>query len=280
MRADQLKSLTFKGAGSLEPDPVEWVLDSTPPDATTAGDSSCGTATDGTGAAAIYSGCGTNLDRSVAREVTVPAEGGTLSFDALWDAESDWDYAFAQVSTDGGKSWTSLATEDTTTDHDAEANPLAIANLPGLTGDSNGWKTETADMSAYAGKTVLLGFRYITDSAVDEAGFWVRNVSVAGTSLPTDTLDGWKSITQVNPVKVKGWTVQLIAIRRDGTSWIHRMKIDGSFKGHLGTRALHKALGTSAQTVAALVMVDDPSESLPKYARYQLEVNSKLQPGG
>src|SRR4051812_48288249 len=42
MRADQLKSLTFKGAGSLEPDPVEWVLDPPPPDATTAGDSSCG----------------------------------------------------------------------------------------------------------------------------------------------------------------------------------------------------------------------------------------------
>ncbi|GAB3199224.1 hypothetical protein GCM10027062_15170 [Nocardioides hungaricus] len=281
LRASQLRSLRFQGAATLAPDPVEWTIDATPPDTVPAGDATCGgELTAGTGAAALYSGCGTDLDRSVVREVSVPDAGGTLSFDALYDIESLWDYAFVQVSTDGGTTWTSLATEDTTTEADPQANPLAVANLPGLTGASQSWTTQTADLSAYAGKDVLLAFRYITDSAVDEAGLWVRNVSVAGTPLATDTLDGWKSITQVNPVEVPGWTVQLVGIARNGESWIERLKIDRSFTGKLGKRQLRRALGTRAGIVSALVMVDDPSESLRKYGRYTLRVNGKLQPGG
>ncbi len=48
----------------------------------------------------------------------MPAGGASLTFDALWDAEEGWDFGFVQVSDDGGKTWTSLPTADTTTDHD------------------------------------------------------------------------------------------------------------------------------------------------------------------
>lgn len=281
LRASQLKSLSFEGAKALEPDPIEWTVDATPADTIPAGDATCGTELPaGAGPAAIYSGCGTDLDRSAVREVSVPAEGGTLSFETLYDIEPAWDFAFVQVSTDGGETWTSLSTEDTTTEADPQANPVAVANLPGLTGASDGWVTQTADLSAYAGEDVLIGFRYVTDAAVDEAGFWVRNVDVAGTALPTDSLDGWKSITQVNPLEVPGWTVQLIGIRKNGESWIHRMKLDKSFSGELDKKQLRKVLGTKAGIVSALVMADDPSETLTKYARYSLKVNKKLQPGG
>ena len=281
LRASQLKSLSFQGDKTLAPDPIEWTVDSTPPDSVPAGDATCGSdLTPGTGAAALYSGCGTDLDRSAVQEVSVPAEGGTLSFETLYDIEPAWDFAFVQVSTDGGETWTSLATEDTTTEADPQANPVAVANLPGLTGASDGWVTQTADLAAYAGQDVLIGFRYVTDAAVDEAGFWVRNVDVAGTALPTDSLDGWKSISQVNPLEVPGWTVQLIGIRHNGESWIHRLKIDKSFSGELGKKQLRKVLGTKAGIVSALVMADDPSESLTKYAGYSLKVNGKLQPGG
>ncbi len=87
------------------------------------------------------------------------------------------------------------------------------SQLPGFTGDGGSWQTETADLSAYAGKNVLIGFRYITDSGVNEAGFWVRNIAVGGAALPS-TLDGWQTISQVNPTPVAGYTVQLVVVRR------------------------------------------------------------------
>ena len=278
LRSKQIDRLTFKGAPTLAPAPVEWTVDSTPPDATTA-DTTCGAVEDGTGAAALYSGCGENLDRSLVRQVSVPANGGTLSFDALWDTEEGWDYGFVQVSTDGGKTWTSLSTQDTTSDHDPGAVGNVVSELPGFTGDSGEWKTETADLSAYAGKKILLGFRYITDSGVNEGGFWVRGIDVAGTSVPSDSLAGWQTITQVRPLQVPDWTVQLVGIDNNGKASYHDLKLDKSFRGVLTGKQLHAILGKHATTVAALVTMDDPSQTITQYGKYSLRVKAPARYG-
>jgi len=278
LSAAQLRSITFDGATSLAPDPVEWEESATPPDATT-DTTTCGNVGTGAGPAALYSGCGENLDRSIVRQVAVPAGGGSLTFDALWDTEPGWDYGFVQVSDDGGKTWTSLATADTTTDHDPGAIPGVTSQLPGFTGDSGTWKTETADLSAYANKNVLVGFRYITDSGVNEAGFWVRNIAVAGAPVPS-TLEGWQTITQVSPPPVAGFTVQLVAYDAHGRAWYHRLHLDGSFDGALSGRALAHRLGKQAGVVGAIVMQDDPTETVTQQARYTLTANGVVQPGG
>jgi hypothetical protein len=281
LSANQVTSIDFSGSSTLEPEPVEWVVDSSPPDATAA-DSTCGNPPDpGTGAPALYSGCGANLDRSVVRPVDVPAGGASLAFDALWDTEVGWDFGYVQVSTDGGDTWTSLSTADTTTEHDPGAIPQVVDNLPGFDGDSGGWQSETADLSAYAGQSILLAFRYITDPGVNESGFWVRNVSVDGTSLPTEALDGWQSMTEVNPVEIPGWTVQVVAYGPMGSPvWVHQMDLDGSFTGSLSGSDLTAAIGDATTTVAAIVMMDDPNETLAKQGRYTLTVNGVDQPGG
>jgi hypothetical protein len=113
LSAAQLRDVSFQGASTLAPTPVEWEESATPPDATTS--VSCGDVGNGSGPAALYSGCGDNLDRSIVRSVEVPASGASLTFDALWNTEEGWDYGFVQVSADGGKTWTSLATAETTT---------------------------------------------------------------------------------------------------------------------------------------------------------------------
>ncbi|RNL63143.1 peptidase M6 [Nocardioides marmoriginsengisoli] len=276
--AKDLRSLTFDGASTLAPTPVEWTESATPPDATT-DTTTCDNTGNGAGPAALYSGCGENLDRSIVRSVAVPSGGATLSFDALWDAEDQWDYGFVQVSADGGKTWQSLATADTTTEHDPGAVAAVVENLPGFTGDSGSWKTETADLSAYAGKNVLVGFRYITDSGVNEAGFWVRNIKVGATELPS-TLAGWQTISQANPTKVAGYTVQLVAYDGRGRSWYTSVKLNSAFDGRLNAFDLFRKLGFRATTVGAIVTQDDPTESVTQYARYQLKVNGVLQPGG
>lgn len=156
-----------------------------------------------------------------------------------------------------------------------------MAELPGFTGDSGTWGPQSADLGAYAGADILVAFRYMTDPGVNEGGFWVRNINAAGTVLPSDSLTGWQSATEVNPVEVQGFTVQLVAYGADGTPvWVHRMGLDAAFDGALEGAALASAIGTSATTVAAIVMYDDDTENAPKQAGYSLTVNGVVQPGG
>ncbi|HEX6055995.1 MAG TPA: peptidase M6, partial [Intrasporangium sp.] len=151
----------------------------------------------------------------------------------------------------------------------------------GFTGDAGTWRPQSADLGAYAGKNVLVAFRYITDSGVNEGGFWVRNITAAGAPLPSDSLTGWQSATEVHPVAVQGFTVQLVAYGADGEPvWVYRLPLDSAFDGTLSGDALTAAIGTGATTVAAIVMYDDDTESAPKQANYTLTVNGVVQPGG
>ena len=55
----------------------------------------------------------------------------------------------------------------------------------------------------------------MTDGAAAESGWWVRNIDVGGTAIPT-TLDGWQTQTQLNPDPVADWTVQLVSYGAKG----------------------------------------------------------------
>jgi hypothetical protein len=48
----------------------------------------------------------------------------------------------------------------------------------------------------------------------------------------------------------------------------------------LDEKALKHLLGKDAGLVAAIVMFDEPSESIARNAPYALRVNGALQPGG
>ncbi|WP_269458031.1 immune inhibitor A domain-containing protein [Microlunatus sagamiharensis] len=89
----------------------------------------------------------------MSRRVTVPAGTSTLSFQASYNIESGYDFAFVQV--DDGSGWKSVPGSIT----DASSGN-------GISGLSDGYVPATFDMSAYAGKTVNLRFRYSSDAAV------------------------------------------------------------------------------------------------------------------
>lgn len=129
-----------------------------------------------------HSGSGNDLDNSMTRSVTLPAGTVTLSAKVRYDIELDWDYAYLTVN--GTPVATSLSTA---------TNPNGQNFGNGITGSSGGnWVDLTADLSASAGQTVTLGFRYWTDVAVAEAGFGVDNIAITG--LPTDDAEsdfGW-----------------------------------------------------------------------------------------
>ncbi len=250
---EDVERIWFNGADELPSLPVEWTVD----------------ATTGSPAPALYSGAGDNLDRAIVQEGVVV--DGVLTFDAQWMTEPGYDYAYVQVSTDGGETYQSVSCDDSI------SAPLG----PGFEGDSGGFVAESCDLSAYAGQTVLLSFRYVTDPGVTEAGFWVDDVVLDETTLSDgSTLDGWSSPTEINPVDVEGFTVQLVAFNSRKVVHLAKVTLNDEFEGFLGAGRIHDLLGTQARKVAAIVTYHDSSDTVAQYAPYELRVNTILQPGG
>ncbi|SFE73330.1 Immune inhibitor A peptidase M6 [Paenibacillus catalpae] len=146
----------------------------------------------------LWSNQGDQADNFLIKELDLTGDTAPeLSFDTSYHIEEQWDFGVVQVSEDGGKNWTSLSNEDTRSDLVEGGHPKIAANLPGFTGNSEGWKTETFDLSAYAGKKVLFGFRYLTDWGFNEAGWYLSNLRLNGTVIdPMTGTSGFKSLEQ------------------------------------------------------------------------------------
>jgi hypothetical protein len=270
LNAKDINSISFQGAAQLEPVPVEWTVTTAAPDH---------------GAdAALAAPDADNRDAAIVKSVAVPAGTPSLVFDTKYDTEPGFDSFFVQVSTDGGATYHSLANADTTCDLDPGASATLIGNCPGLNGDSGGWVTETFDLTPYAGQTVLLALRYVTDANTRGTGVWVDNVRVGG-NLVSDgsSLAGWQTFTQIRPISVNGYTVQLVGYETKGKkphALVGSIPLGSSFGASLKGGKLEKLIGERADVVAALVMYDEPTESINQYARYTLRVNGVVQPGG
>ncbi|MDH4142642.1 MAG: immune inhibitor A [Chloroflexota bacterium] len=135
------------------------------------------------GSAYYYSGSGNDLDNSMTRSVTLPASGDlVLDAKVRYAIELDWDYAYLTVN--GTSVLTNLSTDD---------NPNSQNFGHGITGNSGGaWVALTADLSAYAGQTVDIGFRYWTDGAAVESGLQVDAIEIPGQPLDGAEADaGW-----------------------------------------------------------------------------------------
>lgn len=110
----------------------------------------------------------------------------TLSFSAWYDLEDGYDYAYVAVSRDCGRTWTTLPTENSTTE-----NPNGNNLGNGFTGKSGGgerarWIEQTANLSPYAGETVLVRFEKVTDDAYNSPGFAVDDISVPELGYSSD----------------------------------------------------------------------------------------------
>lgn len=158
---------------------------------------------------------GDQIDNLLTVEVdlTAPTEDGKhwLTVDSRWNIEALWDYGFVQVSTDGGETWTSLDdVEDYCTyEKDPSAMDTIVANLPGITGNSGGWKEMNFDLSAYDGMEILVGFRYMTDWGTSYDGWDIAEVAVDG-----ETIDLASMTTEVPPET--DFLVTIVALREVG----------------------------------------------------------------
>jgi hypothetical protein len=156
-----------------------------------------------------WSGTGVDLqDASIVGTATVSVSNPTLTIVTKYGIEPFWDFGFVQVSTDNGATWTSLSNSYTTSDHDPSAHPAIIAQLPGLTGDPvygyspdwPDWTTMSFDLTAYAGQTVMIRFRYMTDWGTTYEGWWINSATVSDTPMTLATVP-YKATFQVTVVQ-------------------------------------------------------------------------------
>ncbi len=212
----------------------------------------------------LWGGTGDLVDHWAIFETT---GGGTLSFDTMYEIEEGWDFGFVQVSTDGGQTWTSLANEYTTSEHNPAAHPKIVENVPGLTGSSGGWINMSFDLSAYAGQDILVAFRYVTDWATTLDGWYVDNIYVDDTLISDgSSTEPFSDITEIIPVE-NDFIVSLVARNRLGTRVFYRVvHLDLDDMTEQGTFDLSQLMDGSTR-VMMLVTFAAP-EGHTEYAEY------------
>ena len=255
LKGRDLRSLSFTGAKQLPPLPLAWTIVNDDPDRP--------------GNPVLFSGNANNTDASAVTPVTVPTADPTLRFLAKYGAEFGFDYGYVQVSTDGGASYTTIPGDKTI---DA---PLG----PGLNGTTTGFEPHSYDLSAYAGKSVLVAIRYVSDGGVNEGGLLVDDITVGGTTVSDgSSLAPFKSPTQIHPIDVHNWNVRLVGIDEGKVPVVLQAEFNGRSSLRLTRGQL--ALASPFQKVVAIVAYDEPTEQVQQYAPYTLTVNGVLQPGG
>jgi hypothetical protein len=254
IKGKDLRSLKFQGATTLPTLPLAWTIVTNDPDRP--------------GNPVLFSGNENNTDASAVASVTVPTTDPTLTFLAKYGAEATYDYGYVQVSTDGGSTYTSIPGDKT------EAGPLG----PGLNGTTTGFEPHSYDLSAYAGQSILLSFRYVSDGGTNEGGLLLDDIKLGGTLISDGTsLTPFKSPTQIKQVAVKNWNVKLVGID-EAHAFAWQFEFNGQNSVQLNWIQL--ALLSLFPKVVAIVAYDEPTEQVQQYAPYTLTVNGVVQPGG
>ncbi len=137
------------------------------------------------GTYSLFSGDQNNYDalsrRTTAIEVGV---GDTLKFWTWYDIEQGYDYAYVQLSTDGGLTFTNIPGNITTI-----YNPNNRNMGNGITGTTANWTLAKFPLNSYVGQSVVLGFRYNTDGATTGEGFYVDDFWPIESFQHIDTLN-------------------------------------------------------------------------------------------
>lgn len=120
----------------------------------------------------FYSGSLNNDIRYIQSNLPiVPQVGDQLRFWTWYDIETDWDYAYVEVSTDGS-TFFPIPGNITT-----NSNPNGNNRGYGITGSSGGgWVSGVFDLSMFAGQSISFRLSYYTDYSVLGSGFYVDDI--------------------------------------------------------------------------------------------------------
>lgn len=223
-----------------------------------------------------YSNRGDAVDATLTRAFDLRGvETATLDYWVWYVIEEGWDYAYVEVSTDGGQTFTPLATPRTRSD-----NPSGNAYGPGYTGrsaETPDWVRDSVDLSPYAGQEILVRFEYVTDDAVNDPGFAVDDISIPEIGYFYDAEtgdDGWlaEGFVRVDNTLRQRFTVQVI--EQGAETVVRQMALDENNQGRYTVRGLGDQVQRAVIVVSAQAMVTTEAAS------YRIRVEEAPAPAG
>jgi len=192
----------------------------------------------------------------------------TLGFWTWYDLEEGYDYGYVMISRDGGLTWTTLATPDTTTD-DPNGNNLGS----GFTGRSGGWRWESVDLTPYAGDVVVIRFEHVTDDAYNAPGFAVDDITIPEVGYSADAEDsdgGWSGngFVRTDGRLTEPFSLQLIRMGRDGVA-VEPVPVSSTGSAEIEVRNPDGRLDKAVLVVSALSRYTTE----PAHYRYRVEMS-------
>ena len=225
------------------------------------------------GAYSWWSNRGDDSDATLTKAFDLRNAGSPkLTFSTWYDIEDGWDYLYAEVSEDGGKTWKILPGKYTTA-----KNPAGNAFGVGWTGMSGGgespaWVDEEIELTPFAGKEVLLRFEYVTDDAVNKPGVLLDNIAIQELGYLDDGEKGragWDAAGWVltDNTLTQRWLVQLLEVGRNGVT-VQRMDVGEDGRGQFTSHNLE-----DSQDV--LLVVSGLTPVTTEQASYSYTVNPR-----
>jgi hypothetical protein len=178
----------------------------------------------------VYSQLADSAYKRLGGTFDLPAGSPSLKFWTSYDIETDWDFAFVEVSEAGSGVWTTLPDQNGLTTintgdsctggwvdqihpflanyMDADCNPTgATGSWNAFTDNSSGWQQVEIDLSAYAGQTVELYISYASDWSVQGLGLLVDDIELSGYPLEDfETGSGlWSASTAPGSTALNNW---------------------------------------------------------------------------
>jgi M6 family metalloprotease-like protein len=168
---------------------------------------------EGSGSAALYGGQGNDMNRTMTRSIDLSGvEGAELSFDAWWEIEGGWDFAYVEVKeADGWKRILPVDRKHMPAKHGHDGK-TTTPGFTGLSGDLDGdgknesapgcdpkkevksgedragaednpcldpsWVRPAFSLDPWAGKSIEVRIRYYTDGAAVMRGILIDNVAI------------------------------------------------------------------------------------------------------
>jgi hypothetical protein len=193
----------------------------------------------------------------------------TLEYWMWYDIEEDWDYAYLQISTDGGETW-EIVTTPSGTGENPNGNSFGWA-YTGRSGNGSRpeWVKEQVDLSAYAGQEVQIRFEYITDDAVNRPGFLLDDIAIPEIDYFSDfeaDQDGWQAqgfIRHANQLPQR-WLLQLVLLGHDTS--VQRLVLDTDQSGEW-------QIPLDSQTDEAIITISGIAPVTTEWASYSYEIS-------
>lgn len=121
----------------------------------------------------------------IATQPFVVAPAGQLQFDARWNLENEWDGVVVEISTNGGSTWNTLTPVGGYPGTLAQTGAPPVnacgysASQAAFTGSSGSvFQAKSIDLTAFAGQSVIVRWRFSSDPGSEEEGFYLDNVRI------------------------------------------------------------------------------------------------------